>query len=409
VSAPDRAPERAPERASEPRTVTGTGAATDRRLPTWALLVGAYALTRLAVLAATAVVDTLEVGGARCGDAVPRPIEGMAALARCWDTRWFVATATEGWPAALPADGEQTTLAFFPGYPALVAAVHALGVPAVGAAIAVSLALGALATLGVHRLARCVTDDERVAVAAGLLFCCFPGAVVLSWGYSEALAATLVAGCLVALHRRAWAVAGLVAAAGSATRLDVGHGLTVATAAAAVLAWRHGERRAVVAPLLAPLGAVAFWAFLWARTGSPRAWTVAQDRGWDQHMDFGTHAVNTIGRVVTHPFRSPTSVIQLLTILTLAAGLVTLAWWARRAPRETAVPWVAYTVVMLVVMLASNQVGFRPRAVLLLLPVFVAAAVRLPRPAAAATAAGFAVVQALLVVLYLGTSLIFPP
>ena len=127
-----------------------------RRPPTWALLLGAYALTRLAVFAATAVVAALDLGGARCGDAVPRRIEGLAALSRCWDTRWFVETATRGYPAALPADGEQTTLAFFPAYPALVAAVHALGVPAVGAAIAVSLVLGGLATLGVWRLARCV-------------------------------------------------------------------------------------------------------------------------------------------------------------------------------------------------------------------------------------------------------------
>jgi hypothetical protein len=381
-----------------------------RRPPTWALVLGAYALTRLAVFAATAVVAALDLGGARCGDAVPRPIEGIPALSRCWDTRWFVETATRWYPAALPADGEQTTLAFFPAYPALVAAVHALGVPAVGAAIGVSLVLGGLATLGVWRLARCVAAED-VAVRAAVLFCCFPGAVVLSWGYSEALAAALVAGCLAALYRRRWLLAGLAAAAGGATRLDVGLGLLVATAAAAAIAWRRdGERLApLAAPLLAPLGALAFWAFLWARTGSPQAWTIAQDRGWDQHMDFGTHAVNTIGRVVTHPLRSPTSVVQLLTILVLAAGLAALAWWARRAPREAAVPWVAYTVVMLAVMLASNQVGFRPRALLVLLPLFVAAALRLPRTAAAWTAGAFAVAQVLLLVLYLGGPLIFPP
>ena len=383
--------------------------APSRRPPTWLLLLGAYALTRLAVLAATAVVAALDLRGARCGYAVPRPIEGLAALSRCWDTRWFVETATAWYPATLPADGEQTTLAFFPAYPALVAAVHALGVPAAGAAVAVSLVLGGLATLGVWRLARRVAPED-VAVRAAVLFCCFPGAVVLSWGYSEALAAALVAACLVALHSHRWLLAGLAAAAGSATRLDVGLGLLVATAAAAVLAWRRdGDRRAPVAPLLAPLGAVAFWVFLWNRTGSPRAWPVAQDRGWDQHMDFGTHAVNTVARVLAHPFRSPTSVVQLLAILALAAGLAALARWAGRVPREAAVPWVGYTAVMLAVMLASNQVGFRPRALLLLLPVFVAAAAGLPRTAAAWTAGAFAVAQVLLLVLYLGASLIFPP
>jgi hypothetical protein len=408
VSGPEPVRERAPEPA--PEEAPGPAPERVRRVPAWGLLLGAYALTRLAVLAATAVVSWLDLGGARCGDSVPRPIEGMTAIAvHCWDTRWFVATATQGWPAALPADGQQTTLAFFPGFPALIAAVHALGVPATAAAIGISLALGAVATLGVHRLARCVTDDDT-ALRAAILFCCFPGAVVLNWGYSEALAVALVAGCLLALHRGAWLLAGVAAAAGGATRLDVGLGLFAATAAAAALAGRRdGEWRALVAPLLAPLGAVAFWLFLWWRTGSPRAWTIAQDRGWDQHMDFGTHAVRTLGRVAAPPFRSPTSSVQLLTIVAFVAGLAAFAAWARRAPREAAVPWAAYTVVTVAIMLVSNQVGFRPRALLLLLPVFVASAVRLPPRAVPATAAAFAVGQALLLVLYLGAPLIYPP
>ena len=384
-------------------------------VPSWLLVLGAYALTRLAVLAATGVVAALHLTGPRCGHATPVPIRGVADLARCWDTRWFVETATAWYPASLPEPGEQTTLAFFPGYPALVAAVHAPGVPAVWAAVLVSLALGGVATLLVWRLALCVAPPDG-ALRAAVLFCCFPGAVVLSWGYSEALAAALVGGCLVALHRRRWLLGGLVAAAAGATRVDVGVGLLVAAAAAAVAAGRRdGERRAVVAPLVAPLGTLGVWALLWWRTGSPRAWTLAQERGWDQHMDFGTHAVNTVGRVAAHPFRSPTSVVQLVTLVLLAGGLACLAWWARGALRaggdaaRAVLPWIAYTAVMVLVMLASNQVGFRPRAVLLLLPAFVAVAVRLPRPAAAWVAGTFAVAQTLLLVMYLGIPSIFPP
>lgn len=374
-----------------------------------ALVLGAYALTRLAVLAATGVVSALHLTGPRCGHAMPVPIRGMADLAMCWDTRWFVATATQWYPASLPAPGEQTTLAFFPGYPALVAAVHRLGVPAVWAAVLVSLVLGGVATLLVWRLALCVAPPH-VAVRAAVLFCCFPGAVVLSWGYSEALAAALVAGCLVALHRRRWALGGLVAAAAGATRVDVGAGLFVAAVAAAVVAWRRdGSRRAVVAPLIAPLGTLFVWVLLWWRTGSPRAWMLAQERGWDQHMDFGTHAVNTVGRVVTNPFRSPTSVVQLLTLLLLVGLLWCLGWYARQADARVAAPWVAYTAVMVLVMLASNQVGFRPRAVLLLLPTFVAASLRLPRTAFPWVAGALAVAQSLLLVMYLGIPLIFPP
>jgi hypothetical protein len=368
----------------------------------------AYALTRLAVLAATGVVSALHLTGPRCGHAAPLPIRGMGDLARCWDTRWFVATATDWYPASLPGPGEQTTLAFFPGYPALVAAVHGLGVPVVLAAVLVSLVLGGVATVLVWRLARCVAPPA-VAVRAAVLFCCFPGAVVLSWGYSEALAAALVGGCLVALYRRRWLAGGLLAAAGGATRVDVGAGLFLACLAAAVVAWRRdGERRAVVAAFVAPLGTVVVWALLWWRTGSPRAWTLAQERGWDQHMDFGTHAVNTVGRVVAHPFRSPTSVVQLLTLVLLVTLLWCLGWFARSRVAEVA-PWLAYTATMVLVMLASNQVGFRPRAVLLLVPTFVAAAVRLPPRAAPWVAGALAVAQSLLLVMYLGIPLIFPP
>jgi hypothetical protein len=385
-----------------------------RPVPAWLLVLGAYALTRLAVLAATGVVSALHLTGPRCGHAMPVPIRGFADLSRCWDTRWFVQTATQWYPSTLPAEGQQTTLAFFPGYPGLVAGVHALGVPALGAAVAVSLVLGGLATLLVWRLARCVAPPD-VAMRAAVLFCCFPGAVVLSWGYSEALAAALVAGCLLALHRRRWVLGGVLAAAAGATRVDIGVGLLVAAVAAAAVAWRGGDRRAVVAPLIAPAGTLAVWALLWWRTGSPRAWMLAQERGWDQHMDFGTHALNTVGRVATNPLRSPTSVVQLGTIVLLVAGLAALAWWARGSLRaggdaaRAVPPWVAYTAVMVVVMLASNQVGFRPRAVLLLLPVFVAASVRLPRVAAVWTAGTLAVAQALLLVMYLGIPLIFPP
>jgi hypothetical protein len=372
-------------------------------VPTAVALLGAYALSRLMVFAAMEVVNTLQLGGARCGDAVARPIVGFDALARCWDSRWFLNTAQQWYPAGLPAPGEQSTLAFFPGYPALIAGGSALGLPPLVVAVTFSLLFGALATLGVWQLAGCVTPPD-VAVRAALLFCFFPGAVVLSWAYSEALSTALVAACLVLLYRHRWEAAGLAAAAAGATRLDVGLGVTVAAACAAVLAIRRdGEWRALWAALLAPLGVVAFWLFLWWRTGSPRAWTIAQDRGWDQHMDAGSHAVRTIWRVLSHPVSSPTSILQLVTLILLVAALV--CFWQLRAPA----PWVAYTAAMILVLVVSNQVGFRPRAILLLLPLFVAAAWRLPAAVVPWVVGGFAVLQTLAVVMYLGVPLIIPP
>jgi hypothetical protein len=372
-------------------------------VPSAVLLLGAYTLSRLMVFVATEVVNALSLSGARCGDDVARPIVGYEALARCWDTKWFLSVAQDWYPTGLPAPGQESTLAFFPGYPALIAGGSAVGLPPLVAAVALALLFGALATLGVWQLARCVAPPE-VAFRAALLFCFSPGALVLSWGYSEALAATLVAACLVLLHRHRWVGAGMVAAAASATRIDVGLGVTVAATCAAALAIRRdGEWRAVWAVLLAPLGAVAFWWFLWWHTGSPRAWTIAQDRGWDQHMDFGWYNLRSVWWVVRDPAASATSVLELATLFLLVVALV--CFWQRRVPA----PWVAYTGTMLLVLGVSSQVGFRPRGLLLLLPLFVATAWRLPAAVLPWVVGGFAVLQALTVVIYLGVPHVVPP
>jgi len=374
------------------------------RLRPWMLLLAAYLLSRAVVLAATGALDALDLGGARCGSLEPRPIVGLTGLARCWDTAWFLQAATAGYPSQIPGAGPgQSTLAFFPGYPALIAALSGLGVPPLGAALELSLALGAVATLLVRQLGLCVASPEA-AQRAALLFCFFPGAFVLSWGYSEALCAALAGGCLLLLHRRRWVLAGLAGALASASRADVGLALVLACAVAAVLAQRpRRDLSALWAPVIAPVGAIAFLVYLGWRTGSVTAWTTAQSRGWGQRMDAGSHAARTIGRVLLDPFRSPTSAIQLVAVVLFVAGVVVVV--QRRPP----LPWLAYTVVLAVLMLSSSQVGFRPRAELMLLPVFVAAGARLGRRALPWVLVVFAVLQALFTVLYLGAPRILSP
>lgn len=374
------------------------------RLPPWALLLAAYLLSRAMVLAAMGVVSTLDLGGARCGSLEPRPIVGLGGLARCWDTAWFIQAATGGYPSQIAGAGAgQSTLAFFPGYPALIAAAAALGVPPVGAAVGLSLALGAVATLLVRRLALCVTSPEA-AQHAGLLFCFFPGAFALSWGYSEALCAALAGACLLLLWRRRWVPAGVAGALASASRADVGVALVAACAVAAVLAqWPRRDPSAWWAPALAPVGAVAFLGYLWWSTGSATTWTTTQSRGWGQRMDSGSHAVHTIGRVLVDPFRSPTSAIQLAAIVLFAAGVVAVV--QHRPP----LPWLAYTAVLTLLMLSSSQVGFRPRAELMLLPVFVAAGAQLGRRALPGVLVVLAMLQTLFTVLYLGAPRILSP
>jgi hypothetical protein len=374
-----------------------------RSLPGWAIVLLAYLLSRVVVAAATATVAALSLSGARCGDAIPRPIEGFAALSRCWDTIWFLRVALQGYPAVPPAGFGQSTLAFFPGYPGLIAVLHAAGVSPLVAALTVSLVAGAAATLLVWRLGLCVASPPA-AVRAAILFTVFPGAAVLSWGYSEALAAACAGAALLFLYQRQWLLAGVAAGLAGTTRADVWLAVSVAAAVAAAVALRRDrEWRALLAPVLAPMGGLAFLGYVWWRTGSPRTWFLTQSRGWDQHMDWGTHAVNTLARLLTGPFASPTRAIQLLAVLLLVGGLAALV----RAPVPA--PWLAFVVVLLLISLTSSQVGFRLRAELLLLPAFVAAGSWLRAPAVAWLVPILATCQVLVVVLWLGAPLIAPP
>lgn len=377
------------------------------RLPSarpWVVVLACYLLSRVLVLAATGVTDTLRLSGPRCGDEVARPIEGFAALARCWDTRWYLRAALEGYPASLPATGNgQSTFAFFPGYPGVVAAVHRLGIPALGAAIGVALIAGAVATLLVWRLGLSVASPEA-ALRAAVLFAVFPGAVVLSWGYSEALATATAASALLFLHQRRWLGAGVAAGLAGTTRGDVWLAVTVAAVVAAGLALRgEGDRRALLAPVLAPLGGLAYIGFVWWRTGTPLTWLRTQSRGWDQHLDWGTHARRTIGGVLSDPFATPSRVVEVFAVVFMVGAVVALG------RRPVPLPWLAYAGVLLAISLTSSQVGFRPRAELLLLPAFVAAGAWLSGRAMTWVVPILATAQALLVILWLGAPLIVPP
>jgi hypothetical protein len=376
-----------------------------RAAPPWAKMLAAYVLSRLVVFAGISVVATLKLRGARCGHFEPVPIVGIHGLSQCWDAKWFLQTALHGYPSAIPgADPGQSTIAFFPGYPILIAALVAIGVPPVGAAIGLSLVFGAIATLMLCKLALLYTTPEA-AQRVGYLFCFFPGAFVLSWGYSEAMCTALAATCLLLLCRRRWLLAGLAGAAASAVRADVGLALVLAAGCTAVLAIRdRREFSALAAPVLAPLGAITFFGFIWWRTGSATTWTNVQVQGWGQYVDFGTHALNTVHRVLTNPLRSATSLTQLVAVVLFVVGLVVLV----RRPLLP-LPWLAYTGVLTVLMLVSSQVGFRPRAELILLPVFVAAGARLTDRALPWVIVPFAVVQVLLTVLYLGAAGVWPP
>src|SRR4029453_404078 len=109
--------------------------------------------------------------------------------------------------------------------------------------------------------------DSEIAYRAMLLMAFFPGSFVLSFAYSEAMLLVLAAGCLLCLQKRQWLVGGVLASPRAATRPH-GIALIAACAVAALLAIiQRREWRSLIAPLLAPVGFIAFHIFLWDRTG----------------------------------------------------------------------------------------------------------------------------------------------
>ncbi len=181
----------------------------------------------------------------------PQPLSHL--LSR-WDGAHYLNIVAHGYPATPPSgsgEAAQTVHAFFPGYPLLVRALRAAtGLAPVPAGVVVNIAMATVAAAVIWLLARDLLAD-KVATRAVLLFSFFPGAYVLGMVYSEGTFLALAAGCLLALHRRQWLVAGLAAAAAGATR-PTGLVLALCCAWAAVVALRRRrEWLALVAPALA--------------------------------------------------------------------------------------------------------------------------------------------------------------
>jgi Gpi18-like mannosyltransferase len=172
-------------------------------------------------------------------------------------------------------------VAFFPLYPLLIKPLLGMGVGFATAGLLVVLACGTVATVLITLLVRHVADD-RTAVGVAAAWSAQPAAFVLGVTYSEALFTALSAGCLFALVKHRWLLAGIRVALASASRPSwVVLALAVAAAVAMEL-WR--DRRAAVAVLLAPLGSIAFFGYLWRWTGqTPLTWFAVERR----HSDHG--------------------------------------------------------------------------------------------------------------------------
>jgi hypothetical protein len=122
-----------------------------------------------------------------------------------------------------------------------------------------------------------------------------------------------------------------------------------------------------VAPVLAPIGFVAFQLYLYDRTGE-WAWFRVQREAWDEGTSFGWTAVKNTLEAFTRPLSSPTDTITAVSVMAMIALLVVL--WKRRLPW----PLVAFTLVVLALMILPATVTARPRFLYTAFPLMISAA-----------------------------------
>src|SRR5205807_2529096 len=88
--------------------------------------------------------------------------------------------------------------------------------------------------------------------------------------------------------------------------------LALLIGAAGVAIWRDREWRAVVAPLLAPVGMLAFFGFLWWHTREPLISFRVESQGWGDRLDFGRSNLGVFADLVTRPMHNPNHVLLAL-------------------------------------------------------------------------------------------------
>ncbi|HMC39505.1 MAG TPA: hypothetical protein VKI19_07570 [Acidimicrobiales bacterium] len=321
-----------------------------------------------------------------------------------WDGGWYLLAARNGWPHHVlrgfggPA---QDTLAFFPGFPTVIRAVHfVLPLSWTRAGEVAAFLTEVAMVIGVWLLARDVWGRE-VADRGVVALCFFPGSFILAMMYSEPLTIAAAAFCLLALRRRQWVAAGLLGTVGTATRV-IGVALVAACAWEAYQAIRRDrEWRSLSAVVLAPAGIVGWFVYLWASTGDRLAWVHTEKYGWAQHTTLS--AIPDLVRSVldTHP----APIQGVLAVAGTGLGLILLTVLVySRSPGVLAV----YSIAVLAISATSvNPSGIRFRFVLTAFPLVLMLG-RYLRDAAfgTAVAASSVVMGVILVVTLMGPALI---
>jgi hypothetical protein len=334
-----------------------------------------------------------------------------------WDGLLYRQVANNGYPNYVP--HARSTLGFFPLYPMMMWPLGHVMSWITGKAFINGLTLaglvisgigGLIMTLLVQRLAS-GWWGEAVGRRAVLLFCLFPGSVVFSMVYAEGVALPLAAGCILALQRRRWLLAGVLAGIATALEPEAVVLVLVCAVSAGLELRRRGwrARESLLAPVLSVTGVAAFAIYLWAHAGTPFAYTQAQKYGWDETFDpFAiVHLVRSLASKVSFShFNNPTINLNLVVgaagviVLVVLLVLLFMRW------REVSVEALLWTLGISFLMVTAKYTPPNPRLLITAFPAVIVPAYYLRRRGLALYAAASGVLLAGLSALtFVGTTL----
>lgn len=281
-----------------------------------------------------------------------------------WDSAWYLAVARSGYPHVIKTGvgkPAQSTLGFFPLLPLIIRLVAGVtGLSYARAGLAVAFLAGLVGAIVIWFLLEPLWGKTGASQGTALVFFS-PGAFVLSEVYTEGLLIALVAGALLALRERRWVTAGVLSGLATATE-PLGMAVVLPCAVAAFYAIRERrDWRSLLAPLLAPAGVVAFFSFLWVRTGTPLAWFITQRRGW-QGGEMAGGLYHEIMGVADTGLAHPDYAVKLVSGFVCVVLLAFLFW----PPRDSVV--LAYVSGVLFLALLSPITGFSWRVLLCAFP-----------------------------------------
>jgi hypothetical protein len=323
------------------------------------------------VLVAIAAVFVLAI--------LPGRSVGATTVLTTWDGQWYLSIAEHGYlpddpgvrpngpPGSDPSvDG---AVAFFPAYPAIVAGAAGLTpIPIDDVALVLAVVFGGVAAVAFARLARTLRDDDA-ADRAVLLFCFFPGAFILSFAYPEGLLIAAACLCLIQLQRRAWVSAGLFAALAGATRPN-GIALVVPCVVAAFADIRETRRfRPLIAPLLAPVGFVAYVGYIGWRSGELGYWWRANRTFWHDRIGSWPELHALFGG--STPDADP-STRAFLFIALVVGSLVLIAMVVLMFQTRLPAPVISYALAYEGLSLLTGALAARPRFILAAFPLVMA-------------------------------------